>query len=477
VNEERRFSAASRLVLSLAIAFITYSAVLTAYRFSLPSDGWRLDLRTEEGRQQLVYRNSVSRQPSPLQAGDILLSAAGQTYAEMLSNAVRMHPERPQHWRLGETVAYRVLRGGEPLDLQITLVRRSFAELLRSRDWPFGYLTWFLVGALLFFLRPGNPAAQLLLLLGSVPIVSNVLGAGLEGPAEFFYPLAYWPTFPVVSVWTVAALPLFAHLFLVFPVVKAPMRRHPVLCGLALYGTIPVLLLGGLLFRSSDALFPAFLVAHSGGFALSLGTIALSSWRTLRTLRDPVGRAQLQWLLFGVIVSVGGGIGIFTLRAVGVLPQAPWILAIFHLVTLFFPVSLAIAVLRYRLWDIHLLINRALVYAALSLILAGVYFGSVTVLQGLLLRLSGQESPLAVALSTLAIAALFNPLRRRVQEFIDRRFYRQKYDARQTMEAFARQMRDVVDLPQLEREVLAGVSGSLRPEHLSLWLSKKGGDA
>jgi hypothetical protein len=134
------------------------------------------------------------------------------------------------------------------------------------------------------------------------------------------------------------------------------------------------------------------------------------------------------------------------------------------------PVAVGIAVLRYRLYEIDTLINRTLVYGSLTAMLVGVYVGSIVVLQGLLRALTGQESQLAIVASTLAVAALFNPLRRRIQGFIDRRFYRSKYDARKTLEAFSVKLRDETDLDALSDDLVGVVRETMQPAHVSLWL-------
>jgi hypothetical protein len=134
------------------------------------------------------------------------------------------------------------------------------------------------------------------------------------------------------------------------------------------------------------------------------------------------------------------------------------------------PVSAGIAVHKYRLYDIDLLINRTLVYGSLTVTLVLTYLGTVVLLQYLFRSLAGGESQLAIVASTLAIAALFSPLRRRIQSFIDRRFYRMKYDAARTLESFSSRLRDETDLDSLSDDLIGVVHGTVQPAHASLWL-------
>jgi hypothetical protein len=134
------------------------------------------------------------------------------------------------------------------------------------------------------------------------------------------------------------------------------------------------------------------------------------------------------------------------------------------------PTAIGFAVLKYRLYDIDIIINRAVVYGPLTATLVALYFAGIVVLQRFFVLLSGQQSTLAVVASTLLIAALFIPLRRRIQSFIDRRFYRRKYDARKTLEAFSVKLRDETDLEALNADLVGVVQETMQPAHVSLWL-------
>jgi hypothetical protein len=134
------------------------------------------------------------------------------------------------------------------------------------------------------------------------------------------------------------------------------------------------------------------------------------------------------------------------------------------------PVAMGIAIFRYRLYEIDILINRTLVYAPLTALLVVLYFVVIVVLQSVFVALTGEQSTLAVVASTLLIAALFTPLRRRIQSFIDRRFYRRKYDARKTLEDFSARLREETNLEALNKELVGVVSETMRPAHVSLWL-------
>jgi hypothetical protein len=191
---------------------------------------------------------------------------------------------------------------------------------------------------------------------------------------------------------------------------------------------------------------------------------------------SPRERQQIKWLAlfagFTVLYTLLGLIAYPLLTGGPVMNPGNGLSAVFfYLITgLFPPLAIGVAVLRHRLWDIDLLIRRTVVYSFLTVILTLVYFGSVVVLQTLFTTVIGHQSPAAIVLSTLAIAALFTPLRRRIQTFIDRRFYRQKYNAEKVLTAFSTTLREEVDLDSLTNSIQGVVKETMQPAHVSLWL-------
>jgi hypothetical protein len=182
-------------------------------------------------------------------------------------------------------------------------------------------------------------------------------------------------------------------------------------------------------------------------------------------------REQIKWLLYActmfLVVYVGG----FVSGLGGTASLGGYIWGVFFgLSVIALPAAIGIAILKYRLYEIDVLVNRTLVYGSLTVTLIALYFGGIVVLQRFFVLLTGQQSTLAVVASTLLIAALFTPLRRRLQSFIDRRFYRSKYDARKTLEAFSAKLRDETNLDALRDDLVGVVRETMQPAHVSLWL-------
>jgi hypothetical protein len=185
-----------------------------------------------------------------------------------------------------------------------------------------------------------------------------------------------------------------------------------------------------------------------------------------------VERQQIKWVAYAGALAGGASLPTYTifeamdirwLEMVGYVPALIGIVGV--------PTAVGIAILRYRLYEIDILINRTLVYGTLTAMLVALYFGGIVLLQRFFVVLSGEKSTLAVVASTLVIAALFTPLRHRIQSFIDKRFYRNKYDARKTLEAFSAKLRNETDLEALYNDLVAVVRETMQPVHVSLWLS------
>jgi hypothetical protein len=199
-------------------------------------------------------------------------------------------------------------------------------------------------------------------------------------------------------------------------------------------------------------------------FALAVAGLVVRLWRS-----RGVERQQLKWFTSSAaLVAVGLGASVFLAGWAADLAFLVGLLALAGL-----PVAAGIAILRYRLYDIDVIVNRTLVYGSLTVALVTLYVGSVLSLQYVFRALTGEGSQLAIVASTLVIAALFNSLRHRLQAFIDRRFYRSKYDARKTLEAFSSRLRDETDLEQLNAELLSVVRTTMQPEHATLWLRER----
>ncbi len=336
-------------------------------------------------------------------------------------------------------------------------------------------LTFLTVGAFLAGRRPANPVGWLLLGWGMVMAFGSLTGAYVDrglvrDPGSL--PGPEWAAWAEAVVWH-PAFALLAFLLLLFPHGRLPSRRWRPFAWLtvAVYLTLSLSAAfspGAVNLYYPEATSPVRLPVAPmadtvfgwvlGGQLLVLAT-ALGSL-VLRLRRAPgEERQQVKWFVYTVVTVVL--VFVSTTLALG----AGYLFPLFGLI----PVSVAVAVFKYRLYDIDRLINRTLVYGLLTALLAGVYAGLVFLLGALLDPIAG-DSALAVAASTLAVAALFQPLRRRVQALVDRRFNRRRYDAARTVDRFAVRLRDQVDLDALRAELLAVVDQTVQPTQASLWL-------
>jgi hypothetical protein len=355
------------------------------------------------------------------------------------------------------------------------------------------FLAFPLVGALIASRRPKNPIGWICLAVGIFWMLANLSsGYGVYGllarPGSVPFPAAIgslggWMWAPALGL-------VGTYLILLFPDGRLPSRRWRPLAWLS--GAVIVLVslstaltpgrlpdLGGVPNPFGLEEYPWVAEAAQGvTLLLPLCVLASALSLVLRFVRSGgEEREQIKWLAFAALVSGLGSSSvvipsiILSNDAGGADPL--WMNLLEDAETLSFagvPVAVGIAILRYRLYEIDLIINRTLVYGSLTATLVALYFGGVVVLQRVFVTLTGRQSTLAVVASTLLIAALFTPLRRHIQSFIDRRFYRRKYDARKTLEAFSARLRDETDLDALSDDLVGVVRETMQPAHVSLWL-------
>ena len=320
---------------------------------------------------------------------------------------------------------------------------------------------WFTVGGVLFWRKSNDWMALLVALM----MVLLGTGVALNTVAGSF------------SLWQFPSrlLDFLAYLLLVLVILLFPNGRFvPRWTWLLIIVFIPV---EGFYDFLPNSLLNNTIWYNLIWISVVISIIATQVYRYIR-VSNLVQRQQTKWVVFAIIIVLLVE-AVFTLAAVFFpsLEQSGslyWLLYnnISSYALLLIPLSLTIAILRYRLWDIDNLINRTLVYGTLTFLLALVYFGLVFALQFFLRGVISQTNDVVIVISTLTIAALFQPLRKRIQKIIDLRFYRSKYDAAKTLEAFSSTLRNEVDLSELREQLLAVVQETMQPAHVSLWLRK-----
>jgi hypothetical protein len=362
------------------------------------------------------------------------------------------------------------------------------------------FLAFPLVGALVATKRPENPIGwicqvaglfwMLILLSESYSTYAFVGSNSVPFPVTVHALLYAWLWVPTVGL-------IGTYLILLFPDGKLPSKRwRPLawLCGVVIaMESAATFLMPGPLQGLERVQNPFGLEGHPWVSAVgwvSLPLLALcmlaSALSLVSRYRRSRGeeRQQIKWIAFAAsfvgllylgIMSAGTAIWLFSAPGspIDPLTRSLWGALLENLMVLSFagiPVAIGFAVLKYRLYEIDVIINRTLVYGSLTAMLVALYFGGIVVLQRLFVILTGEQSTLAVVASTLTIAALFNPLRGRVQRFVDRRFYRRKYDARKTLESFSTKLRNETELETLSGDVVGVVRETMQPEHVSLWL-------
>jgi hypothetical protein len=341
---------------------------------------------------------------------------------------------------------------------------RSYALLNVVVDKVF-QLVFFAVGALIFWRRSDDRMAWLV----SVFLVS--FGPVSVDPTAAYTLISSQPAWglPVRSLGIVGTVSSVLFFFL-FPSGRFVPHWTRWLAVAFIVNDVP-----NVFFPELSSRWPSL---ETVSYLVFLGVLVSMVWSQIyrfRRVSSPAQRQQTKWVVFGLTLGVAGTFPLqlpVDLSLVG--GDTPLTLLLldagFSLSLLLIPLSIGAAVLRSHLFDIDLLINRTLVYGLLTALLVLVYFGGIVALQRVFVALTGEKSTLAVVASTLAIAALFSPLRRGIQSFIDRRFYRRKYDAAKTLEAFNARLRDETDLEALSEDLVGVARESVQPEHVSLWL-------
>jgi hypothetical protein len=346
------------------------------------------------------------------------------------------------------------------------------------------------VGAMIASRRPHNPIGWIFCGMSLLLIVAMFSGSYAEYSLVVAPGSLPWATSAAWVgnwIWPVALVPI-GFFLLLFPDGRLPSRRWVIVAWLqsaALLGWFvsQAFVPGPLVNSGYEFVLNPYGVESLGGVLKVLGAIsgilligsvlasAISIVVRFYRSRGDV-RRQIKWVAYaGTLVII---VVILQVIIETVLPEGDTLTDVLNLTFVTsltsVPIAAGIAILRYRLYDIDLLINRTLVYGLLTMSLILAYIGSVVILQGTFRSLTGSESQLAVVASTLAVAALFNRLRWRIQAFIDRRFYRRKYDSRKILEAFSATLRDETDLEALNGELVGVVRETMQPAHVSLWV-------
>ncbi len=337
-------------------------------------------------------------------------------------------------------------------------------------------LTYFAVSALIFWRKPYDWMAwvasfSLVALGGAFPSIPNALVA--------VHPV--WSLPAALIGEDVLGFPSLTIFFFLFPTGRfVPRWTSWVAFGCAAL-FVPIAHFPGPISNTSIWLNLLFISLP----LVALGSVVYAQVYRYRRVSTSLEKQQTKWIVYGTSVALLGFLLFgfllsaimrlfFSVQSLDLLPSVILVTGI-YLLLLLIPISIAFAILRYRLWDIDILINRTILYGSLTIILAFIYFLSVFALQVILSVFTGHfsseaQTPVVVVASTLAIAALFTPLRRRLQVLIDRRFYRSKYDAARTIAAFSKTLSNEVDLNQLRQDLLSVVQETMQPSHVSLWL-------
>ncbi len=450
----KQLNAVSLRVVLIAIVVVLPAVAFLWLHLASPSDGARMEPGLAVWRSDGVVLTALGVQANGLRPGDVLVAVDGTSVESWAKRLFDLRVSRPQ-WHFDQTVTYTVVRQGHQLNIPVSLGHYPLSGILLE-DWGtiLYALVTLLVAMFVFLYRPNDRQARLLLLGASSLLAATTWSFGLQ-VSDLADGIGFW----LYQATTYGGYQLFWAAGLHFSLAFAyPHSR--LLVATTRVGAVSTLEWLGRWASGQGIITLVYLL-------LSL----VAFFRGYRASRDAVTRQKLRWVVFAGLVSGISGIILWVLPT-DILGFPIISNNVLGLLVVPFPLSIAIAILRHRLFDIDIIIHRTLVYSILSGALALVYFGSVVMLHFLFGGLTGQNNGLVIAGSTLGIAALFQPLRRYIQAVIDRRFYRHKYDAAKTLEAFGATLRNEVNLNTLREQLVAVVEETMQPAHVSLWLRK-----
>ncbi len=415
-NPHRTRNALPLLILGCAgVVYVIFSLTIQA---RLPFDGVLLSELAPSG---VSVANILATTPGPLQTGDQILAVEGRTIPEWVEHTLEGAP--PADWQVGQTLVYRLSRAGKIIEAQVTLAPFPSGQLPRVRLGAYALvLISIIIGVYILLARSDDVAARLL--FGTTfclmfPLMLHFQTAILLTPALFLAENA------IKFVSRGLLFSLLLHLFLIFPVTKPALRgREKWLNGLHLINPVLSALTGVLLGRSAgDKLALAWQCMSWLGLLMLVASIA-SIVHTYVTSRQATVRSQIRWIAWGCVVGISPYIALTGLPE-AITGRGVLTVEVTSFFLIAFPITVAIAVTRYRLFDIETLIERSLIYASLTFLLTSLYVLLVTLMGTLLIQFTGRSNNTAVVfISTLIVSMTFWAVRNRVVRFVDRLFYR-----------------------------------------------------
>jgi len=459
------------LMLAIGALCLVLPALVWYYQLNSPSDGARMAKLPQATSQDGIYIEVLSRN-SPLQNGDLVIGVQGKPMAAWIETLSRPY-SWSSPWMADETIPYTVIRQGRQVEIPVLLGKQPVRAIL-SRNWSVMLFTlvFQLIAIFILIQKPREPAAQALFLWGMTTSHFYVWSS-YNQIYDFVSGYGFWLYISVASLLWISSWAAGLHLALTFPSPLPLLQRRPWLIWMLYPVSYAIYLFYLILSRIMTSSRLEWIGYWNRGDTLIAILLFIPSMiammRQYRLHRSGPERQKIQWVVYGGLFAGSAAMVLYLLPEFLGLPRLG--VNAIGVLLMPFPLAIALAIWRYQLFDINLIIHRTLVYGSLTLILGVVFFGSVAVLQSVFSAISNQKSEISIVVSTLTIAALFNPLRNRIQSGIDRRFYRKKYDTEQTLARFAAKARNETDIEKLYAELLAVVQETMTPETISLWLN------